>query len=99
MYQIVQNNNIKLENISKKQDNLEMKFNAQDDKINEILSKFEEYGVGKEKGKGKDKKDKKSKNEFYQVNIYFLIVYFVYSVFNLIYITGSDTKIIIRSVS
>ena len=78
MFQLVQSNNAKLENILKKQDSLEIKFNAQDDKINEILSKFD--GVSKESEKGKGK-EKKSRNEFYQVNIYFLIVYFVYSVF------------------
>jgi hypothetical protein len=79
MFQLIQSNNAKLENILKKQDSLEMKFNAQDDKINEILSKFE-YGVDKERGKGKGK-EKRSRNEFYQVNIYFIIVYFVYSIF------------------
>ena len=59
MFQLVQSNNAKLENILKKQDSLEMKFNAQDDKINKILSKFD--GISKESGKGKGKKKEKQK--------------------------------------
>ena len=67
-------------------------------KIDQILSKFKvqnnaDNKVVKDKGK-------KTKNEFYQVNICFIInFFFVYTIFilisiNLIYITGDNSKIV-----
>lgn len=86
-----------LKQIAEKQENLEEMINAQNGKIDEILSKLEERdsGVGANKQKGKDKG--KSSNEFYQVNIRHLINVFVYyAVFiltiNLIYIHRSQSE-------
>jgi len=54
-------------------------------KINEVLTKLEELKQSKYedeeiKEKGRKGKGKKAKNEFYQVNIYFIIIFFVYAV-------------------
>ena len=54
----------------------------QNNKIDTILSKIEEQGdaeIVASKDKSKDK-GKRNKHEFYQVNIYFIIVSFVYGV-------------------
>jgi hypothetical protein len=99
IFQLVQNNNTKLENVLKKQDDLEMMIDAQDIKINEVLSKLEKTnkyeiveGKGKEKGKGK-----KIKDEFYQVNMYFSSLFFclwcLFSITNYLCITGCGSKI------
>jgi len=58
-------------------------FIAQNDKINKFFSNLDEPNKHEvEKGKGKDK-GKRSKNEFYQVNLCFIIISFVYlSLFN-----------------
>jgi len=55
------------------------------EKINEVLTKLEELKQSKYedeeiKEKGRKGKGKKAKNEFYQVNIYFIIIFFVYAV-------------------
>ena len=55
------------------------------EKINEVLTKLEELKQSKYedeeiKEKGRRGKGKKAKNEFYQVNIYFIIIFFVYAV-------------------
>jgi hypothetical protein len=55
------------------------------EKINEVLTKLEELKQSKDedeeiKEKGRRGKGKKAKNEFYQVNIYFIIIFFVYAV-------------------
>ena len=87
MFQLVQNNNDKLEKLGRKQDKLETMFNAQNNKINEIFSELNRQEVGK----GKDKK--KSKNEFYQVNLYFIIISFIYqSLFQLIIILQDEIR-------
>ena len=57
-------------------------INDQNDKINEILSKLQDNAAVesvKSKGKGKDK-GKRSGQEFYQENICFIIVSFIYAV-------------------
>ena len=59
-------------------------INEQNDKIDKILSKLQERDDAAVEGKrGKDK-GKKSKSEFYQVNIWFNIFFFVYAIFILI---------------
>lgn len=68
---LCQKNSMKLDQISKRQDKMEAMMVEQKDKIDQILSKFEmqnnaDNKVVKDKGK-------KSKNEFYQVNICFII--------------------------
>jgi hypothetical protein len=68
---LCQKNSMKLDQISKRQDEMEAMMVEQNDKIDQILSKFEAQNnannkVVKDKGK-------KSKNEFYQVNICFII--------------------------
>jgi hypothetical protein len=68
---LCQKNSTKLDQISKRQDEMEAMMVEQNDKIDQILSKFEAQNnannkVVKDKGK-------KSKNEFYQVNICFII--------------------------
>jgi hypothetical protein len=104
---LCQKNSAKLDQISKRQDELETIIIKQKDKIDEILSKFEEHkfnaeiGIGKKEGKDKGKKNR---IEFYQVNIcMFYYYFFVYPILiliiNLIYITGSDSKIVLRVVS
>lgn len=78
--QICQKNSIKLDQISKRQDEMEAIIVEQKDKIDQILSKFE----AKDNADNKVVKDKgkKSKNEFYQVNICFIInsfcLYYLY---------------------
>ena len=77
-----QKNSLKLDNIVKKQEELEAMINDQNDKINEILSKLQDNAAVESvesKGKGKDK-GKRSGQEFYQVNIRFIIVSFVYAI-------------------
>ena len=75
-----QKNSMKLDQISKRQDEMEAMMVEQKDKIDQILSKFEvqsnaDNKVVKDKGK-------KSKNEFYQVNIYvLLLILFVYTIY------------------
>jgi len=79
---ICQQNSVKLNQIVKRQDQLEELIREQNNKIDTILSKIEERGdaeIFASKGKGKDK-GKKNKSEFYQVNIRFIIVSFVYAV-------------------
>ena len=84
---ICQKNSTKLDQISKRQDEMEAMMveqremmAEQKDKIDQILSKFEvqsnaDNKVVKDKGK-------KSKNEFYQVNIYvLLLILFVYTIY------------------
>src|SRR2546429_6073992 len=99
---ICQKNSTKLDQISKRQDKMEAMMVEKNDKIDQILSKFEvqnnaDNKVVKDKGK-------KTKNEFYQVNIYFIInFFFVYTIFilisiNLIYITGDNSKIVISGI-
>ena len=82
---ICQKNSTKLDQISKRQDEMEAMMVEKNDKIDQILSKFEvqnnaDNKVVKDKGK-------KTKNEFYQVNIYVLLlilfVYTIYLYFNL----------------
>jgi len=77
---LCQKNSMKLDQISKRQDEMEAMMVEQRDKIDQILSKFEvqnnaDNKVVKDKGK-------KSKNEFYQVNICFIInsfcLYYLY---------------------
>jgi len=77
---LCQKNSMKLDQISKRQDEMEAMMVEQKDKIDQILSKFEvqnnaDDNVVKDKGK-------KSKNEFYQVNICFIInsfcLYYLY---------------------
>ena len=68
---LCQKNSMKLDQISKRQDEMEAMMVEQNDKIDQILSKFEVQNnannkVVKDKGK-------KSKNEFYQVSICFII--------------------------
>jgi hypothetical protein len=73
---ICQKNSTKLDQISKRQDKMEAIMVEQNDKIDQILSKFEvqnnaDNKVVKDKGK-------KTKNEFYQVNICFIINFFLF---------------------
>ena len=75
MLQLAQKNSQRLEK-------LEFTVN---EKINEVLTKLEELKQSKYedeeiKEKGRKGKGKKAKNEFYQVNIYFIIIFFVYAV-------------------
>jgi hypothetical protein len=75
-----QKNSMKLDQISKRQDEMEAMMVEQKDKIDQILSKFEVQNNADDKVV-KDK-GKKSKNEFYQVNICFIInsfcLYYLY---------------------
>ena len=75
-----QKNSMKLDQISKRQDEMEAMMVEQKDKIDKILSKFEVQNNADDKVV-KDK-GKKSKNEFYQVNICFIInsfcLYYLY---------------------
>jgi short-subunit dehydrogenase involved in D-alanine esterification of teichoic acids len=73
---ICQKNSTKLDQISKRQDKMETIMVEQNDKIDQILSKIEvqnnaDNKVVKNKGK-------KTKNEFYQVNICFIINFFLF---------------------
>ena len=73
---ICQKNSTKLDQISKRQDEMEAMIVEKNDKIDQILSKFEvqnnaDNKVVKDKGK-------KTKNEFYQVNICFIIKFFLF---------------------
>jgi hypothetical protein len=73
---ICQKNSTKLDQISKRQDEMEAIMVEKNDKIDQILSKFEvqnnaDNKVVKDKGK-------KTKNEFYQVNICFIINFFLF---------------------
>ena len=73
---ICQKNSMKLDQISKRQDEMEAMMVEKNDKIDQILSKFEvqnnaDNKVVKDKGK-------KTKNEFYQVNICFIINFFLF---------------------
>jgi hypothetical protein len=73
---ICQKNSTKLDQISKRQDEMEVMMVEKNDKIDQILSKFEvqnnaDNKVVKDKGK-------KTKNEFYQVNICFIINFFLF---------------------
>ena len=73
---ICQKNSTKLDQISKRQDEMEAMMVKQNDKIDQILSKIEvqnnaDNKVVKDKGK-------KIKNEFYQVNICFIINFFLF---------------------
>jgi hypothetical protein len=73
---ICQKNSTKLDQISKRQDEMEAMMVKQNDKIDQILSKIEvqnnaDNKVVKDKGK-------KTKNEFYQVNICFIINFFLF---------------------
>jgi hypothetical protein len=77
---LCQKNSMKLDQISKRQDEMEAMMVEQKDKIDQILSKFEVQNNANDKVV-KDK-GKKSKNEFYQVNICFIInsfcLYYLY---------------------
>lgn len=79
--QLCQKNSTKLDQISKRQDEMEAILVEQKDKIDQILSKFEVQNNADDKVVVKDK-GKKSKNEFYQVNICFIInsfcLYYLY---------------------
>ena len=82
---LCQKNSAKLEQIAKKQDQLEAMIIEQRGKLDEVLSKFEEQKISAEgeisKKRGKDK-GKKNKIEFYQVNMHaLLLLFFVYSIF------------------
>ena len=73
---ICQKNSTKFDQISKRQDEMEAMMVEKNDKIDQILSKFEvqnnaDNKVVKDKGK-------KTKNEFYQVNICFIINFFLF---------------------
>ena len=73
---ICQKNSTKLNQISKRQDEMKAIMVEQNDKIDQILSKIEvqnnaDNKVVKDKGK-------KTKNEFYQVNICFIINFFLF---------------------
>ena len=84
--EVCQRTNSNLEQIAKRQNRLEEMIKEQDKKIDSILRKFEERDdseVAASKGKVKDKA-RKNKVEFYQVNICFNIIPFVYAVFILI---------------
>ena len=69
----------KLDDIAEKQDKLEALINEQNNKIDTILSKLEGRGDAFEGRKKVKDKGKSSKNEFYQVNIYFIFVLFMLS--------------------
>ena len=76
MLLICQKNSTKLDQILKRQDEMEAMLVEKNDKIDQILSKFEvqnnaDNKVVKDKGK-------KTKNEFYQVNICFIINFFLF---------------------
>jgi hypothetical protein len=73
---ICQKNSTKLDQISKRQDKMEAIMVEQNDKIDQILSKIEVQNNADNKGV-KDK-GKKTKNEFYQVNICFIINFFLF---------------------
>ena len=78
MLKICQQNSVKLNQIVKRQDQLEELIREQNNKIDMLLSKIEERGdLSKDKGKDKAKR---SGQEFYQVNIRFIVVSFVYAV-------------------
>jgi hypothetical protein len=89
--------------VAKKQEKLEEMIHEQNVKIEEILSKFEGRDDAFESGKKLKEKGKMSKNEFYQVNIRFNIIYFIYTIFiliiNLIYIKGLNPKVVIQVIS
>lgn len=75
MLQLAQKNSQRLEKLE----------STVNEKINEVLTKLEELKQSKDedeeiKEKGRRGKGKKAKNEFYQVNIYFIIIFFVYAV-------------------
>ena len=77
MLQLAQKNSQRLEKLE----------STVNEKINEVLTKLEELKQSKDKDedeeikeKGRRGKGKKAKNEFYQVNIYFIIIFFVYAV-------------------
>src|SRR6266513_3528937 len=79
---------------SQRKEKLESTVN---EKINEVLTKLEELKQSKYedeeiKEKGRSGKGKKAKNEFYQVNIYFIIIFLFMPFNNLIYIIGSNSK-------
>ena len=73
---ICQKNSTKLDQISKRQDEMEVIMVEKNDKIDQILSKFEVQNNADNK-MVKDK-GKKTKNEFYQVNICFIINFFLF---------------------
>ena len=80
---------MKIDQIWKKQDKLESMFNEQNDKISEILSKLDKHGDTEIETHKKDKDKAKNRSEFYQVNIFFIIIslcclYFNYQI-NLYY--------------
>jgi len=84
--QICQKTNSNLEKIAKSHDRLEEMIKEQNKKIDTILRKIEERDdneVVASKDKAKDKA-KKNKVNFYQVNICFNIIPFVYAIFILI---------------
>jgi hypothetical protein len=68
---LCQKNSTKLDQISRRQDEMEAMMVEQKDKIDQILSKFEVQN--NEDNKVVKDKGKRSKNEFYQVNICFII--------------------------
>lgn len=96
--QICQKTSVKLDQITKKQDQLEAMINEQKDKITKILSKLEE---GSEIGdnKGKDKLKGKRTNEFYRVNIWFifscLLCYILCCIYLLLTYEGGSPKIVV----
>ena len=86
MLKICQQNSVTLNQIAKSHDQLEEMIKEQNNKIDTILRKIEERDdneVVASKGKAKDKA-KKNKVDFYQVNICFNIISFVYTIFILI---------------
>lgn len=77
LLQLCQKNSAKLDEIAKRQERLEKKIDDQ----NAILSKFDAHDDTFESGKQRKGKGKTSKNDFYQVNICFNIIYYIYDVF------------------
>lgn len=96
---VCQKNSTKLDQISRRQDEMEAMMVEQNNKIDQILSKFEvqnnaDKKVVKDKGK-------KTQNEFYQVNICFIInsfcLYYLY--FNYLVLTYFILQAAIRKLS
>ena len=90
---LCQKNSKQLCKIEKQQEKLEGMLNGQKLKFCQNLKN------GMEVKKGKNTKENKNRNDFYQVNICFNIITLFMLFINLIYITGSDSKVGIQSVS
>lgn len=96
---VCQKNSTKLDQISRRQDEMEAMMVEQNNKIDQILSKFEVQNNA-DKKEVKDK-GKKTQNEFYQVNICFIInsfcLYYLY--FNYLVLTYFILQAAIRKLS